>query len=47
MSRTVKTVGYEAARSDGAPGDCLPPDHMACFVVASVALLDLSALYAR
>jgi len=28
-------------------GDCLPPDHLACFVVDSVALLDLSALYAR
>jgi len=28
-------------------GDCLPPDHLARFVVDSVALLDLSALYAR
>jgi transposase len=28
-------------------GDCLPPEHLACFVVDSVALLDLSALYAR
>ena len=28
-------------------GDCLPPDHLARFVVDSVALLDLSPLYAR
>jgi transposase len=28
-------------------GDCLPPDHLARFVVDCVALLDLSALYAR
>ena len=28
-------------------GDCLPPDHLARFVVDSVAQLDLSALYAR
>src|SRR5437762_8640822 len=28
-------------------GDCLPPNHLARFVVQSVAKLDLSALYAR
>jgi transposase len=28
-------------------GDCLPPDHLARFVVDSVGLLDLSPLYAR
>ena len=28
-------------------GDCLPPDHLARFVVDSVAQLDLSALYTR
>jgi len=28
-------------------GDCLPPDHLARFVVDSVALLDLSGLYAH
>src|SRR5207237_4212680 len=28
-------------------GDCLPPDHLARFVVDSVAQLDLSALYAH
>ncbi len=48
MSRTFKTVDYEAARDLTVRlGDCLPPEHLACFVVDSVALLDLSALYAR
>jgi len=48
MSRTVKTVDYDAARDLTVRlGDCLPPEHLACFVVDSVALLDLSALYAR
>ena len=48
MSRTFKTVDYEAARNLTVRlGDCLPPEHLACFVVDSVALLDLSALYAR
>ncbi len=48
MSRTFKTVDYEAALDLSVRlGDCLPPDHLARFVVDSVALLDLSALYAR
>ncbi|MGH2411600.1 MAG: transposase, partial [Chloroflexota bacterium] len=48
MSRTFKTVDYEAARDLTVRlGDCLPPEHLACFVVDSVALLNLSALYAR
>jgi len=48
MSRTFKTVDYEAARDLTVRlGDCLPPEHLACFVVDSVALLDLAALYAR
>jgi len=48
MSRTFKTVDYEAALDLTVRlGDCLPPDHLARFVVNSVALLDLSALYAR
>jgi len=47
MSRTFKTVDYEVARDLRVRlGDCLPPEHLACFVVDSVALLDLSALYA-
>jgi len=48
MSRSFKTVDYEAARDLTVRlGDCLPPEYLACFVVDSVALLDLSALYAR
>jgi transposase len=48
MSRIFKTVDYDAAVDLTVRlGDCLPPDHLAHFVVDSVALLDLSALYAR
>ena len=48
MSRTFKTVDYEAALDLTVRlGDCLPPDHLARFVVDSVGLLDLSAIYAR
>jgi len=48
MSRTVKTVDYDAALDLTVRlGDGLPPEHLARFVVDSVALLDLSALYAR
>jgi transposase len=46
MSRTFKTVDYEQALELTVRlGDCLPADHLARFVVDSVALLDLSALY--
>jgi transposase len=48
MSRTFKTVDYaQALDLTVRLGDCLPPDHLARFVVDSVALLDLSALYAH
>ena len=48
MSRTFKTVNYDQALELTVRlGDCLPPDHLARFVVDSVAQLDLSALYAR
>jgi transposase len=48
MSRTFKTVDYEQALDLSVRlGDCLPPDHLARFVVDSVAQLDLSALYAH
>lgn len=48
MSRTFKTVDYDTALDLTVRlGDCLPPEHLARFVVDSVALLDLSALYAR
>src|SRR5881392_1429384 len=48
MSRTFKKVNYEQALDLTVRlGDCLPPDHLARFVVDSVAQLDLSALYAH
>src|SRR6266513_1916362 len=48
MSRTFKTVNYEQALELTVRlGDCLPPDHLARFVVDSVAQLDLSAQYAQ
>jgi transposase len=48
MSRTFKTVNYEQALELTVRlGDCLPPEHLARFVVDSVAQLDLSAVYAH
>ena len=48
MKSTLKTVNYEQAlHLTVRLGDCLPPDHLARFVVDIVALLDVSALYAR
>lgn len=48
MSRPFKTVDDpQALDLTVRLGDCLPPDHLARFVVDSVAQLDLSALYAR
>ena len=48
MSRTFKTVDYDATLDVTVRlGDCLPPDHLARFVVDTIAQLDLSALYAR
>src|SRR3989442_338542 len=48
MKRTFKTVDYDQALDLTVRlGDCLPPDHLARFVVDSVAQLDLSALYAH
>jgi len=48
MSRTFKKVDYEQALELTVRlGDCLPPEHLARFVVDSVALLDISALYAH
>ena len=48
MSRTFKKVDDEQARDLTVwLGDCLPPKHVARFVVDSVAQLDLSALYAK
>jgi hypothetical protein len=48
MSRTFKKVDYDRALDLTVRlGDCLPPNHLARFVVDSVAQLDLSALYAH
>ncbi|HEX3643942.1 MAG TPA: transposase [Ktedonobacteraceae bacterium] len=48
MSRTFKTVDYDRALDLTVRlGDCLPPEHLARFVVDSVAQIDLSALYAH
>ncbi len=48
MSRTFRTVNYDQALELTVRlGDCLPPDHLARFVVDSVAQLDLSALHAQ
>jgi transposase len=48
MSRLFKTVDYEATLNQTVRlGDCLPPDHLARFIVDVIAQLDLSAIYAR
>jgi transposase len=48
MSRTFKTADYDATLDLTVRlGDCLPPDHLARFVVDTIAQLDLSAIYAR
>jgi transposase len=48
MDRTFKTVDYQAALDVTVRlGDCLPPDHLARFVVDAVAQLDLSPIYAQ
>ena len=48
MDRTFKTVDYQAALDVTVRlGDCLPPDHLARFVVDTISQLDLSAIYAR
>jgi transposase len=48
MSRSFKTVDYAATLDSTVRlGDCLPADHLACFVADLVASLDLSAFYGR
>ena len=48
MSRSFKTADYDATLDVTVRlGDCLPPDHLARFVVATIAQLDLAAIYAR
>ncbi|HSH77170.1 MAG TPA: transposase [Herpetosiphonaceae bacterium] len=48
MSRTFKTVDYEATLNQSVRlGECLPPDHLARFVVDVIAQLDWAPIYAR
>ncbi len=48
MSRTFKTADYDATLDLTVRlGDCLPPDHLARFVVDTIAQLDLAAIYNR
>jgi transposase len=48
MSRSFKTADYAATlEMQVRLGDCLPPEHLARFVVDTIGLLDLSAIYER
>ena len=48
MKRSFKTADYEATLDVQVRlGDCLPPDHLARFVVDTIAHLDLTAIYGR
>jgi len=48
MARRFKTVDYEqAGKQTITIDDCLPENHLARFIVAIIALLDLGAFYAR
>ncbi len=48
MSERFKTVDYQASLNQTVTlAECLPPDHLARFIVAIIALLDLSKIYAR
>src|SRR5918997_1451118 len=48
MSRTFKTVDYEATLNQTVRlGECLPPDHLARFIVDVIAQLDWAPIYAR
>jgi transposase len=48
MSRKFKTADYDATLDVTVRlGDCLPPDHLARFVVDTIAHLDLAAIYTR
>jgi len=48
MARRFKTADYAATLEVQVRlGDCLPPEHLARFVVDAVGVLDLSAIHAR
>ena len=45
MSRSFKTVDYQATLEVSVRlGDCVPPDHLARFVVDTIAQLDVAAI---
>lgn len=48
MARRFKRVDYEQSRQQAVTiGECLPPNHLAYFIVAMIARLDLSSIYAQ
>jgi len=48
MTRQFKTVDYEASLQQTVTiAECLPPEHLARFIVSVIALLDLSTIYAQ
>jgi transposase len=48
MARNFKTVDYkQSLKQTVTIEECLPPDHLARFVVMVIAVLDLSAIYMR
>jgi transposase len=48
MARKFKTPDYEAALNETVTiGDCLPPDHLARFVVRTISELDLGEIYGQ
>jgi len=48
MTRQFKTVDYEASLQQTVTiAECLPPDHLARFIVSVIAILDLSTIYAQ
>jgi len=48
MARNFKTVDYnQSLKQTVTIEECLPPGHLARFIVAIIAMLDLSAIYAR
>ena len=48
MARKFKKIDYEKALDQTVTvRECLPPDHLARFIVKLIALLDLTAIYAR
>jgi transposase len=48
MAGRFRTINYEESLQQTVTiGDCLPPDHLARFIVGIIALLDLGHLYAH